>query len=74
MKAALIVLDGWGLNDDPGDHRDAVASADTPTFDRIAETGASGRLVVTGRRVGLPEGQMGNSEVGHLNVGAGRVV
>jgi 2,3-bisphosphoglycerate-independent phosphoglycerate mutase len=74
MKAALIVLDGWGLNDDPGDHRDAVAAADTPTFDRIAEAGAYGRLVVTGRRVGLPEGQMGNSEVGHLNIGAGRVV
>ncbi|MFQ3294613.1 MAG: 2,3-bisphosphoglycerate-independent phosphoglycerate mutase [Halobacteriales archaeon] len=74
MKAALIVLDGWGLNDDPGDHRDAVRAAETPTFDRIAETGADGRLVVTGRRVGLPEGQMGNSEVGHLNIGAGRVV
>ncbi|HKL28749.1 MAG TPA: 2,3-bisphosphoglycerate-independent phosphoglycerate mutase [Natrialbaceae archaeon] len=74
MKAALIILDGWGLNDDPGDHRDAVAAADTPTFDRIAEAGAYGRLEVTGRRVGLPEGQMGNSEVGHLNIGAGRVV
>ncbi|MFW5917627.1 MAG: 2,3-bisphosphoglycerate-independent phosphoglycerate mutase [Halorubrum sp.] len=54
--------------------RDAVAAADTPTFDDATERGADGRLVVHGRRVGLPEGQMGNSEVGHLNIGAGRVV
>ncbi len=75
MDAALVVLDGWGLReagDDGG--RDAVASAETPTFDRIREEGAFGRLDVTGRRVGLPAGQMGNSEVGHLNIGAGRVV
>ncbi|MFC6903975.1 2,3-bisphosphoglycerate-independent phosphoglycerate mutase [Halalkalicoccus tibetensis] len=75
MDAALIVLDGWGLRKE-GDEggRDAVASAETPTFDRIREAGAFGRLDPTGRRVGLPEGQMGNSEVGHLNIGAGRVV
>ncbi|MEM4780732.1 MAG: 2,3-bisphosphoglycerate-independent phosphoglycerate mutase [Halalkalicoccus sp.] len=75
MDAALIVLDGWGLRepDDEGG-RDAVASAETPTFDGIREQGAFGRLDPTGRRVGLPEGQMGNSEVGHLNIGAGRVV
>ncbi|MFD1571121.1 2,3-bisphosphoglycerate-independent phosphoglycerate mutase [Halorubrum laminariae] len=54
--------------------RDAVAAADTPAFDAATERGADGRLVVHGRRVGLPEGQMGNSEVGHLNIGAGRVV
>jgi 2,3-bisphosphoglycerate-independent phosphoglycerate mutase len=72
MKAALIILDGWGLGDH--DRRDAVKSADTPNFDRLAETGAYNTLVVDGRRVGLPEGQMGNSEVGHLNIGAGRVV
>ncbi|WP_254522422.1 2,3-bisphosphoglycerate-independent phosphoglycerate mutase [Natrinema caseinilyticum] len=71
MEAALIVLDGWGLGDGG---RDAVAAAETPVFDRLAESGASGRLEVAGRRVGLPEGQMGNSEVGHLNIGAGRVV
>ncbi|WP_323190857.1 2,3-bisphosphoglycerate-independent phosphoglycerate mutase [Halostella sp. PRR32] len=72
MDAAVIVLDGWGL----GDHarRDAVKAADTPNFDGYAEAGAYGTLNVTGRRVGLPEGQMGNSEVGHLNIGAGRVV
>jgi len=71
MDAALVILDGWGL-DGPG--RDAVSAADTPTFDRLRERGAFGTLDVSGRRVGLPDGQMGNSEVGHLNIGAGRVV
>ena len=71
MDAALVILDGWGL-DGPG--RNAVSAADTPTFDRFLATGASGTLDVSGRRVGLPDGQMGNSEVGHLNIGAGRVV
>ncbi|MEF8852148.1 MAG: 2,3-bisphosphoglycerate-independent phosphoglycerate mutase [Haloarculaceae archaeon] len=73
MKAALVILDGWALNPDP-EARDAVAAATTPNFDRIRESGAFGTLVTSGRRVGLPEGQMGNSEVGHLNIGAGRVV
>ncbi|ELZ06265.1 phosphoglyceromutase [Natrialba chahannaoensis JCM 10990] len=72
MDAALIVLDGWGLGS--GDGRDAIAAANTPTFDRLTEAGATGKLEVAGRRVGLPDGQMGNSEVGHLNIGAGRVV
>jgi len=71
MDAALVILDGWGL-DGPG--RDAVSAADTPTFDRLHERGAFDTLDVSGRRVGLPDGQMGNSEVGHLNIGAGRVV
>ena len=71
MDAALVILDGWGL-DGPG--RNAVSAADTPTFDRFLATGASGTLDASGRRVGLPDGQMGNSEVGHLNIGAGRVV
>jgi 2,3-bisphosphoglycerate-independent phosphoglycerate mutase len=88
METALIILDGWGLGSgaanggdgatvDPSGRpagRDAVAAADTPTFDSATERGADGRLTVHGRRVGLPEGQMGNSEVGHLNIGAGRVV
>ncbi len=90
MKAALIVLDGWGLGSEDGRRstggasspdsqgssggRNAVEAADTPNFDRYAEEGAYGTLNVTGRRVGLPDGQMGNSEVGHLNIGAGRVV
>jgi 2,3-bisphosphoglycerate-independent phosphoglycerate mutase len=72
MQAALVILDGWGLGDH--DRRDAVKAASTPNFDRLAETGAYGTLDVSGRSVGLPEGQMGNSEVGHLNIGAGRVV
>ncbi|MFB6235576.1 MAG: 2,3-bisphosphoglycerate-independent phosphoglycerate mutase [Halopenitus sp.] len=72
MRAALVILDGWGLGDH--DRRDAVAAADTPTVDAATARGASGRLEVTGRRVGLPDAQMGNSEVGHLNIGAGRVV
>jgi len=72
MDAAVIVLDGWGLGEH--DRRDAVKAADTPNFDAYADAGAYGTLHVTGRRVGLPEGQMGNSEVGHLNIGAGRVV
>lgn len=72
MRAALVILDGWGLGD--GEESDAVAAADTPTFERLRETGAFGTLETHGRRVGLPEGQMGNSEVGHLNIGAGRVV
>jgi len=73
MKAALIILDGWGVGSEDGG-RNAIEAADTPNFDRYAEAGAYGTLNVTGRQVGLPEGQMGNSEVGHLNIGAGRVV
>jgi len=72
MQAALVILDGWGLADH--DRRDAVEAADTPVFDRVSAEGAYGTLNVSGRDVGLPEGQMGNSEVGHLNIGAGRVV
>ena len=72
MRGALIVLDGWGLGDH--DHLDAVRAADTPTFDRLRESGAFGTLQTHSRPVGLPDGQMGNSEVGHLNIGAGRVV
>ncbi|ERG94991.1 2,3-bisphosphoglycerate-independent phosphoglycerate mutase [Haloquadratum walsbyi] len=72
MQTALVILDGWGL----GDHsrRNAVQEASTPTFDRLIEKGADGRLDVSGRQVGLPVGQMGNSEVGHLHIGAGQVV
>ena len=72
METALVILDGWGLGDH--DRLDAVKAAETPAFDAATERGADGRLVAHGRRVGLPEGQMGNSEVGHLNIGAGRVV
>ena len=75
MEAALIVLDGWGVGpeDDPA-HRNAVAAAETPVVDRLTEAGASGRLTTSGRTVGLPEGETGNSEVGHLTIGAGRAI
>ena len=73
MKVGLVILDGWGLNPDP-EARDAVAAAETPNFDRLRDAGASATLRTDGRHVGLPPGQMGNSEVGHLTIGAGRVV
>lgn len=73
MDAALIILDGWGLSFGSGG-RDAVADARTPNFDRLRSEGAFGTLETHGRSVGLPEGQMGNSEVGHLTIGAGRIV
>jgi len=72
MQAALVILDGWGLGD--GGEGDAVSAAATPTVERLRNAGAYGTLETHGRRVGLPDGQMGNSEVGHLNIGAGRVV
>ena len=73
MDVGLVVLDGWGLNPDPGT-RDAVTAAETPNFDRLRGAGASATLRTDGRHVGLPPGQMGNSEVGHLTIGAGRAV
>ncbi|PSP95486.1 2,3-bisphosphoglycerate-independent phosphoglycerate mutase [Halobacteriales archaeon QS_4_62_28] len=73
MQVGLVILDGWGLNPDT-DVRNAVAAAETPNFDRFRAVGASSTLETHGHRVGLPVGQMGNSEVGHLNIGAGRVV
>ncbi|WP_435117242.1 2,3-bisphosphoglycerate-independent phosphoglycerate mutase [Halolamina sp. C58] len=74
MDAALVVLDGWGLAPDDQTGRDAVGAAATPNFDALREGGAFGTMTAHGRRVGLPEGQMGNSEVGHTHLGAGRVV
>ncbi len=68
----LCILDGWGLNEDTT--ANAVALAQTPTFDRIMAECPSSTLITYGPDVGLPEGQMGNSEVGHMNIGAGRVV
>ena len=69
---ALIILDGWGLAE-PGPGN-AVSLASTPTFDRLWEEGRTTQLTACGPAVGLPEGQMGNSEVGHLNLGAGAIV
>jgi 2,3-bisphosphoglycerate-independent phosphoglycerate mutase len=68
----LVILDGWGWREDPADN--AIRQAKTPTFDRLWRTGPHGFLRTSGQDVGLPDGQMGNSEVGHLNIGAGRVV
>jgi 2,3-bisphosphoglycerate-independent phosphoglycerate mutase len=69
---ALIVLDGWGYR--PETNGNAIALANTPTWDSLWGRGSRTLLEASGLRVGLPEGQMGNSEVGHLNLGAGRVV
>ena len=69
---ALIVLDGWGFR--PEKEGNAIALANTPTWDSLWRRGSRTLLDASGLRVGLPEGQMGNSEVGHLNLGAGRVV
>ncbi len=71
-SVALIVLDGWGLAPDgPGN---AISLAQTPVFDELWSVYPHTQLTACGRAVGLPEGQMGNSEVGHLNLGAGAVV
>jgi 2,3-bisphosphoglycerate-independent phosphoglycerate mutase len=68
----LVVLDGWGWREETADN--AVRQAKTPAFDRLWNNGPHAFLRTDGREVGLPPGQMGNSEVGHLNIGAGRVV
>jgi 2,3-bisphosphoglycerate-independent phosphoglycerate mutase len=69
---ALIILDGFGLREE--EHGNAVAQAKTPNFDRYWNTYPHTTLQASGEAVGLPVGQMGNSEVGHLNIGAGRIV
>ncbi|PWB64173.1 MAG: 2,3-bisphosphoglycerate-independent phosphoglycerate mutase [Bradyrhizobiaceae bacterium] len=68
----LVVLDGWGCREEEADN--AVRLARTPVFDRLWRSCPHARLFTSGKDVGLPHGQMGNSEVGHLNIGAGRVV
>jgi 2,3-bisphosphoglycerate-independent phosphoglycerate mutase len=76
MKAyrpvALIILDGWGIRE--MEHGNAVIQANTPNYDRWQREGERTVLDASGEAVGLPDGQMGNSEVGHLNLGAGRIV
>lgn len=71
-SVALVILDGWGLA--PSGPGNAVEQAATPVFDELWEKHARTQLTACGRAVGLPDGQMGNSEVGHLNLGAGAVV
>ncbi len=68
----LVVLDGWGWREEVADN--AIRQARTPNFDRLWSTCPHALVHASGRDVGLPRGQMGNSEVGHLNIGAGRVV
>ncbi len=68
----LVILDGWGWREETADN--AVRQARTPNFDRLWAAGPHAFLRTSGLDVGLPDGQMGNSEVGHLNIGAGRVV
>jgi 2,3-bisphosphoglycerate-independent phosphoglycerate mutase len=72
VNVALVILDGWGLAPD-GDGN-AISLADTPVFDELWEKHPHTQLTAKGEAVGLPEGQMGNSEVGHLNLGAGSIV
>jgi len=69
---ALIVLDGWGIREDR--RHNAIAMAHKPAYDELAARFPVARLQASGEAVGLPDGQMGNSEVGHMNMGAGRVV
>ncbi len=70
--ALLVILDGWGISSDK--KISAVAQANTPFVDHLCKNYPNSTLVTYGEEVGLPPGQMGNSEVGHLNIGAGRVV
>ncbi|MCC8071986.1 MAG: 2,3-bisphosphoglycerate-independent phosphoglycerate mutase [Bacteroidales bacterium] len=72
MKALLMILDGWGI----GNHSkgDVIFNTPTPYWDYLLATYPHSQLQASGENVGLPDGQMGNSEVGHLNIGAGRVV
>lgn len=69
---AIMILDGWGQNN--AQTGNAVAMAKTPNFDQLIEKYPNTLLAASGMDVGLPEGQMGNSEVGHLNIGAGRII
>ncbi|WP_455499023.1 2,3-bisphosphoglycerate-independent phosphoglycerate mutase [Coprobacter sp.] len=71
-KAFLMILDGWGIGDHAKD--DVIFNTPTPYWDSLIATYPNSQLQASGENVGLPDGQMGNSEVGHLNIGAGRVV
>jgi len=71
-KALLMILDGWGIGN--GSKADIISNTPTPYWDSLIATYPNSQLRASGEDVGLPDGQMGNSEVGHLNIGAGRVV
>ncbi len=72
QKALLMILDGWGLGNKS--QADVIYKTSTPYMDYLNATYPHAQLLASGENVGLPDGQMGNSEVGHLNIGAGRVV
>lgn len=72
QRVLLVIMDGWGHGQKPA--ADAIAQANTPFVDHLHRDYPNSELVTYGEEVGLPEGQMGNSEVGHLNIGAGRIV
>src|SRR5690554_5247946 len=72
VPTALIILDGWGYREETDSN--AIANANTPTWDHLLHTYPNTLIKTSGEAVGLPDGQMGNSEVGHMNLGAGRVV
>ena len=71
-KVVLLILDGWGLATNP--KVSAIDAANTPFIDSLYVDYPHSKLEASGLAVGLPEGQMGNSEVGHMNIGAGRIV
>jgi len=71
-KVLLMILDGWGKSPDP--RISAIENANTPFIDSLYKKYANANLLTDGMNVGLPEGQMGNSEVGHMNLGAGRII
>jgi 2,3-bisphosphoglycerate-independent phosphoglycerate mutase len=71
-KVILLILDGWGIATDKS--VSAIDKANTPFIDSLFDQYPHSTLEASGLAVGLPEGQMGNSEVGHMNIGAGRVV
>lgn len=73
-KVILIIMDGWGIAKIGEENRSAVIAANTPFYDRILKQYPHSKLEASGLAVGLPDGQMGNSEVGHTNLGAGRIV
>ena len=71
-KVILLILDGWGKS--PNKNESAIANARTPFIDKLLDKYSSAELITYGNRFGLPSNQMGNSEVGHLNISAGRIV
>jgi 2,3-bisphosphoglycerate-independent phosphoglycerate mutase len=73
-KACLICIDGWGISSNADHLGDAIYNAETPVMDKLEKEDPFVSIAAHGLSVGLPDGLMGNSEVGHLNIGAGRIV